>query len=133
MPPRGETAAAMVMAGDRYELATVGGRRKWTRDEARAKCDERPFVAWYTLQGNQWKSVDSVFYCGEPPPRGTPVGRLDSGYFTMSRDTIEMRVPNTQIGVKGLIALGRLSGDTLLMWFTEEDGGDYLYLKPRKR
>jgi len=129
----GDTAA-LEKSADRYELVSTGGRPLPTRAEAKATCNETPFTASHTLQGNRWIFDDSVFSCIEPNPDGSPVGDLDSGTFTMKGDTIQMRVSDVRVGVKGLVNLGLLRGDTLLIWGDSEEGvGDYLYLKPRKR
>jgi hypothetical protein len=75
-----------------------------------------------------------VFSCGGLNPHELPIGDVDSGTFTMKGDTIQMRVSDVRIGVKGLVNLGLLRGDTLLIWGdSEEGGGNYLYLKARKR
>jgi hypothetical protein len=129
----GDTAALGELA-DRYELVSMGGRPVPTRAEARATCDGPPFTSAYTLQLNRWSYDDSVFSCGGLSPDGASVGDVDSGTFTMKGDTIQMRVSDVRIGVKGLVNLGRLRGDTLLIWGDSEEGdGDHLYLKARKQ
>jgi hypothetical protein len=129
----GDTAAPGKLA-DRYELVSTGGRPVPTRAEAKATCNETPFTSSFTLQGNRWNIDDSVFSCGGLNPHESPIGDVDSGTFTMKGDTIQMRVSDVRIGVKGLVNLGLLRGDTMLIWGdSEEGGGNDLYLKARKR
>lgn len=130
----GETAAPGELA-DRYELVSMGGRPVPTRAKARAKCDATPFISSYSLQGNRWNNYDSAFFCGWAGIiDGSLEGDVDSGTFTMKGDTIQMRVSDVRIGVKGLVNLGLLRGDTLLIFGDSEEGyGDQLYLKARKR
>jgi hypothetical protein len=53
----------------------------------------------------------------------------DSGTFTLRVDTVAFFVADTMIGVHGNVENGLLRNDSLTLWGSDLDGGDYLYLK----
>ncbi len=54
---------------------------------------------------------------------------MDSGYSDRPADSIDFFVYDTTIGDHGHVGKGFLRLDTLLLWGSDEDGGDYRYVK----
>lgn len=51
----------------------------------------------------------------------------------MRGDTIEFFVADTTIGVKGLVNRGLVRTDTLIVWGSDLDGGDYVFVQIHTR
>ena len=113
-----------------YVLITVGGRPLETREQAQASCREIPFVSWYVLEADRWRTTDSVFTdCDKPLHDRRAVARTGEGTLSTLRDTITFSVSDTTIGVRGVVGRGMVQGDTLTVWESDLDGGDHVYVK----
>ncbi len=113
-----------------FVLVKVGDRPLQSRDEARSACSQIPFSSLYVLGDGQWRSMDTVFTgCGKPEHGPEPSAVTGTGRFVMRGDTIDFFVPDSAIGQRGLVGRGILRGDSLLLWESDLDGGDYLYLR----
>jgi len=119
---------------ERYQLLRIGGTSPLMhRQQALSSCDLRPFHAWYAIESGQWASGDSVFVnCGDSPIDTSPNFRLTSGTYKLQGDTIDFFVRDSTIGVRGLVNRGLLRHDTLLIWGSDMDGGDYIFVRIRK-
>src|SRR5687768_12539562 len=82
----------------------------WSRP---SDCFEVPATATYRFSGTRWVSRDSA---RAGPVCPTDLVRVDSGYFRISADTIDLFVDDSKIGVNGLVLRGRTHGDTLTFW-----------------
>jgi hypothetical protein len=113
-----------------FVLASVGGQAVPSRARAKASCSETPFASWYLLESTSWKSADSVFVgCGERGRESSAIAVNGAGTFVLRGDTINFVVPDSTVGQRGLVGRGLLRGDTLTIWASDLDGGDYLYLR----
>ena len=114
-------------AGALYQLVTVGGRPLSTQCS-----DEELRASRYELSGSAWIAVDTVFKdCTDSlRPEYTRV-RRDSGVFFLRGDTIHFENPaaNLKLGEAREVLMGLLRNDTLIAWGSEEDGGDYVFVR----
>jgi hypothetical protein len=125
-----EQASMSVSAPASYVLVSIDRQPLQSREQASATCSQLPFSSWYVLDGQEWKSTDSVFTrCGERGRAPAAVAVTTGGSFTMRGDTVDFFVSDTTIGERGLVGRGLLHGDTLVSWGGDLDGGDYLYVK----
>ena len=113
-----------------YQLATVGGR------PLSAKCsDEELRAGRYEISGSHWLSVDTVFKdCTDSLRPEFTRTREDSGTFWLNGDTIHFVNPaaNIKLGEASEVLMGLLRKDTLVAWGSEEDGGDYVYVRRQR-
>lgn len=117
-----------------YQLSRIGGAAVQSRAQALRSCNLQPYYSSYRLSAGQWGSGDSVFVqCGSSPVDTVPMFRADSGTYEMRGDTIEFFVADTTIGVKGLVNRGLVRTDTLIVWGSDLDGGDYVFVQIHTR
>jgi hypothetical protein len=114
-------------ASARYVLRSIGGQPLRAGDSGSA-CQDQPRGGAYVLTGARWAHVDTVGPC-LAADRFDAVVRRDSGTFQLRGDTIALSVADRQIGEEGLVGLGLLRGDTLVLWGSDVDGGDYVYVR----
>jgi len=115
-----------------YRLVAVGSQAPeyWSRQGG---CDV-PVFSIYTFNGGRWSNIDtirSVGDCRVALPPDSVVARIGSGYYRRSRDTLNLFVDDTMIGLKGWIMRLLVHGDTLVFRKGEFDPGDYVYVRPR--
>lgn len=123
-PPSRNAADSM---SNSFILVSIGGAQLRTRAAASRECDETPFYGRYELSSGTWSNVDSVFASCAAGAEATSMS--SSGRFVMRADTIDLFVPDTNVGVRGLVQRGLLRGDTLTLWNSDLDGGDYKYVR----
>ncbi len=117
-------------AASAFELVTIGGRPILSRAETPADCGDRPYYSRFVLNDDRWSSTDSTYAgCGATGASLGPIVRHDSGSFRIVADTLNLYTSDTTVGVRGLVLRGRLAADTLILWGTDYDGGDYLYTR----
>jgi hypothetical protein len=122
----GRTAAEPVAR--RFLLARIG-REPVDRKAAATRCEQRPFYSRYELGDLSWTAVDSMFWpCGAPSDRKV-VAQPSGGRLVLRGDTLDFFVTDTTIGVKGLVGSGILRTDTLILWNSDLDGGNYTYVR----
>jgi hypothetical protein len=108
-----------------YRLQTIGGEAV-ERENGLAPCSNRPFFSRYILTQFTWESVDSVMHpCGLSHPSGV----ISRGTFRLRADTIDFYDADTREGQQGLVDRGLFHHDTLVVSGSDEDGGDYRYVK----
>jgi len=112
-----------------YELALVdaGPLRDWSQAEAR--CDDLPFFSRYVLNGSVWTSLDSAFAPCEAGAQREVLTVGSTGTFRLRGDSIDFFVGDSRIGESGLVLRGLLRLDTLHIWTTDLDGGEYRYIR----
>lgn len=126
----GEGARAERLGGSVYVLTSIG-TAKVSRAAAEARCDDLPFFGEFVLSDSGWTSRDSsLTSCDESAPR-TAVVTEGAGRFTVDADTLNFFVNDSRIGVDGLVQRALRRGDSLVVWNSDLDGGDYLYLRRR--
>ena len=113
-----------------YQLASVGGR------PLSVKCsDEELRASRYEISGSHWLSVDTVFKdCTDSLRPEFTRTRQDSGVFWLHGDTIHFVNPaaNVKLGEASEVLMGLLRKDTLVAWGSDEDGGDYVYVRRQR-
>lgn len=115
-----------------FRLSLIDGVPLQTREQSRRSCNLRPFHGWYILGAGSWSSGDSIFpYCESGAIDSFPYFRSGSGTYRLSGDTIEFFVTDTSVGVRGLVNSGLLHPDTLRIWGSDLDGGDYVFVRNR--
>jgi hypothetical protein len=113
-----------------FDLITIGGRPILSRSETVADCGDRPYYSQYVLSGQQWSGTDSAYTgCGPDGVSHGPIARRDSGSFRLVVDTVSFYSADTTVGVHGLVLRGRLAGDSLVLWGSDYDGGDHVYVR----
>jgi hypothetical protein len=113
-----------------YRLVSVGGEALPTRAQAATEgCSERPYYSEYVLTTGQWRVTDSAFVNCERADMAAPLVRRDSGTYRLVADTISLFVADTMIGAKGLVLMGLFRDDSLVLWGSDLDGGNYLYVR----
>lgn len=126
-----ERAPDVIMAARSFELVRIGQASVSNRADVEARCDDRPFYGRYDLRDSTWTSVDSSL---SPCPAGTARfarAVTASGYFRLRGDTIDLYVTDTRIGQQGLVQRGSIRGDSLVLWNSDLDGGNYAYSRRR--
>jgi len=118
---------------DEFHLSRIGSSELLSREQSLRTCNLRPFHGWYALNSGRWESGDSVFVnCDGSPIDSTPVFQTESGTYRLHGDTIDFFVPDTNVGVRGLVNRGLLRQNTLLIWGSDMDGGDYTFIRVPK-
>ena len=116
-----------------YQLVRIGGAALSSPAQALRACDLRPYYGWYELEASRWQSGDSAFVgCGNQPRDTNARFTTATGSFRLRADTIEFLADDTTVGDKGVVNRGRLRADTLTIWGSDLDGGDYVFVRSRK-
>lgn len=129
MPANREARSAVT--GD-FTLVRIGRESVTGRTEALRRCDDRPFFSRYLLRESTWSSVDSVLSPCATAAQRVAQAIISSGHFVARGDTLDFYVPDARIGERGLVERGIVYGDTLLLWGSDLDGGDYTYVRKRR-
>ncbi len=131
---RTERPTTAALAGT-FELVRIGADEVRGRESSERRCDERPFYSRYEFTDSTWVSIDSLLApCAGSVARAVQVISL-AGHFQTRGDTVDFYVADARIGERGLVLRGVLNGDTLLLWASDLDGGDYAYarrVRPRQ-
>ena len=113
-----------------FVLASIGGQDV-SRSAAQSRCDDLPFYGQFVLLDSAWTSRDSSFSsCDDSEPREVVVTE-GAGRLAVSSDTLDFFVSDSRIGASGLVQRAQRRGDSLLVWNSDLDGGDYMYLRRR--
>jgi hypothetical protein len=110
-----------------FALVSIGDRPP--RQAAADDPCNRPFDGRFTISGEKWRSVHSVpARCVGPGADGDTL-RENTGIIQFRGDTLDLFVADQRIGEQGLVQRGILRGDTLILWGSDLDGGDYVYVR----
>ena len=128
--------ASQGLVSGTYDLVTVGGRSP-TYHAQRGRCDV-PIFSRYQFTEHRWVQLDTVravsrSCCEGSLPESWLVVNRDSGYFRVTKDTLNLWVDNTMIGLQGWIDRAFVKGDTLVFLSGEFDPGDYVYVRKPAR
>lgn len=130
-------AAALACAGsgganraqERFQLVRIGSDPV-PRPVAPDTCDPAPVAAWYRFRGDHWESTDTVAGCNANG-RGRMAVTAAAGHVERRGDTLRFYVPDSNVGVHGLVDLGWRRGDTLVVSGGAEEGGDFTFIRRR--
>lgn len=112
-----------------FELALVDTGPLLDRSQAEARCDDLPFFSRYELNGSDWTSLDSALGPCEAGAQREVLTVASTETFRLRGDSIDFFVGDSRIGENGLVLRGLLRLDTLLIWTTDLDGGEYRYIR----
>lgn len=127
-PDADHTSVTTRVSGD-FLLVQIGQESIGDRVVAPPRCDERPFFSRYEFRDSTWISVDSLLSPCVGAAARIAQAITASGHFVTRGDSLDFFVRESRIGQNGLVGRGVIRGDTLVLWNSDLDGGDYTYMR----
>ena len=132
--------ALVVLACDQpfegdYSLVRIGTRSPAAVAGDPGECFT-PLSSHYRFVDGTWHHVDTMSTPQRCLDQAAPDFRQeisrprhDSGFYRVRGDTLELHVTDKSIGVRGLVGLGFLRGDTLVFFGSDVEPGDWIFVR----